>query len=83
MKHTSISRVIKNAVPAEIDWVTDVDSGIEKIDEAISCGNPYDLAITDMHYPLSPRTKADWGAGDFFVEVVKQRYERLPVIISK
>ena len=42
MKHTSISRVIKNAVPAEIDWVTDVASGIEKMDEAISCGNPYD-----------------------------------------
>ena len=54
MKHSAISRVIKNVVPAEIDWVTDMYSGIKKIDEAYRSGIPYDLAITDMHYPLSP-----------------------------
>lgn len=65
----------------KIDWVTDVASGIEKIDEAISCGKPYDLAITDMHYPLSHGIKADWKAGDFFIDVVKRRYKELPIII--
>lgn len=49
MKHSAISRVIKNVVPAEIDWVTDMYSGIKKIDEAYWSGIPYDLAITDMH----------------------------------
>ena len=32
MKHSAISRVIKNVVPAESDWVTDMYSGIKKID---------------------------------------------------
>ena len=49
MKHSAISRVIKNVVPAEINWVTDMYSGIKKIDEAYRNGIPYDLAITDMH----------------------------------
>lgn len=81
LKHSSISRVLNGAVAAEIDWVTDVASGLEKIDEAIHCGKPYDLAITDMHYPLLPGTKADWEAGDFFTAAVTQRYKELPVII--
>ena len=38
MKHSAISRVIKNVVPAEIDWVTDMYSGIKKIDEAYRSG---------------------------------------------
>ena len=33
MKHSAISRVIKNVVPAEIDWVTDMYSGIKKIED--------------------------------------------------
>lgn len=81
MKHLSILKAIEKAVAVEVDWVTDMASGIEKIDKAITNGVPYDLAITDMHYPLSPGVKADWEAGDFFVDVVRQRYDNLPVII--
>lgn len=74
MKHSSISRVIKNVVPAEIDWVTDMYSGIKKIDEAYRSGIPYDLAITDMHYPLSPGGEADWKVGDIFVDIIRTKY---------
>ena len=81
IKHSTISRVIGSAISAEIDWVTDMASGIEKIEEAISSGNPYDLAITDMHYPLSPSIKADWEAGDIFAAAVKSKYRNLPVVI--
>lgn len=80
-KHSTISRAIKKMVSAEIDWVNDMATGIEKIDDAMNNGVPYDLAITDMHYPLSPGVKADWETGDFFVDVVKQRYDNLPVIV--
>lgn len=81
MKHSAISRVIKNVVPAEIDWVTDMYSGIKKIDEAYRSGIPYDLAITDMHYPLSPGITADWETGDYFVDVVKNDYQNIRVVI--
>ena len=65
MKHIAISRVIGKT--AQIDWVTDMVSGIEKIDYAIENGAPYDLAITDMHYPLSPGIRADWEAGNLIL----------------
>lgn len=81
MKRSTISRAIKSVVSAEIDWVTDVATGIDKINDAISEGNPYDLAITDMHYPLSPEKEADPEAGDFFVDIVKQKFDHLPVIV--
>lgn len=81
MKHAAISRAIRGVASAEIDWVSDMATGIEKIDESISNGIPYDLAITDMHYPMSPGLKADWETGNIFVDIVKQRYEKLPVIV--
>lgn len=79
IKHIAISRVVEKM--AQVDWVTDMASGIEKIDYAIEKGVPYDLAITDMHYPLSPGIRADWEAGKIFVDVVNQKYDNLPVII--
>ena len=79
MKHIAISRVIGKM--AQVDWVTDMASGIEKIDFSIENGTPYDLAITDMHYSLSPGTRADWEAGNLFIDAVNQNYNNLPVII--
>ena len=79
IKHIAISRVVEKA--AQVDWVTDMASGIEKIDYAIEKGIPYDLAITDMHYPLLPGIKADWEAGNLFVDIANQKYDNLPVII--
>ena len=81
MKHSAISRVIKNVVPAEIDWVTDMYSGIKKIDEAYRSGIPYDLAITDMHYPLSLGGEAGWEVGDIFVDIIRTKYLNPPIVI--
>ena len=81
MKASAISRVIKNVVSCEIYWVTDMLSGIDRIDELLKNGNPYDLAITDMHYPLSPGLESDWQAGDHFIAEVKSRDIDLPVVI--
>ena len=80
-KHAAIARLIKDTVNAEIDWVTDVESGIEKIKESGMQDKPYDLAITDMHYPLSKGTEADWNAGNLFVDEVKKMHINLPVIV--
>ncbi len=52
MKQTAIARVLHDVCEAEIDWVTDVASGMKKIEEIKEQGDMYDLAITDMQYPL-------------------------------
>ena len=80
-KHAIIQAVLEKMLDAEIDWVTDVASGITKIEEAIDTNTPYDVAITDMHYPLSKGLKADWEAGSFFVDVINRKGIDLPVIV--
>lgn len=52
MKQTAIARVLHDVCEAEIDWVMDVASGMKKIEEIKEQGDMYDLAITDMQYPL-------------------------------
>ena len=63
MKQTAIARVLHDACEAEIDWVTDVASGMKKIEEAKVQGDMYDLAITDMQYPLKKDAEIDEEAG--------------------
>jgi len=81
VKHATITRVVKDTVRAQVDWVQDVESGMKKIAEAKLEGKPYDVAITDMHYPLEPDGEADHLAGEKFLAKVIEAGEKLPVII--
>ena len=81
MKQIAITRVIQSVADAEIIWVSDMASGIEKIEEALKQDEPFDLAITDMHYPLSKVSESDLEAGETFIAEVKNRKWNLPVII--
>lgn len=80
-KHMSITRVIQNSFPAKIELATDMGTGLEMIEKAITEGTPYDLAITDMHYPLSKGVEANWEAGEFFIDVLENKEIKLPVIV--
>ena len=81
MKQIAITRVIQSVADAKIIWVSDMASGMEKIEEAIKQNEPFDLAITDMHYPLSKDSESDLEAGEVFIAEVKNRKWNLPVII--
>ena len=81
MKQIAITRVIRSVTEAEIIWVPDMASGMEKIEEALKQNKPFDLAITDMHYPLSKGSKSDLEAGENFIAEVKNRNLSLPIII--
>ena len=63
MKHAAIQRTLNRAGVTDLTWVKNVEDGIEVIKEAMEDGNPFDLAITDMHYPLSYGEEPDWRAG--------------------
>lgn len=80
-KAMDIAKAIRSKYPCTIDLVSNMAKGIELIDEANQKGKPYDLAITDMHYPLASGENADWSAGEIFVDTIKQKNIDLPVII--
>lgn len=81
MKQTAIARVVRSVCDAEIDWVMDVASGLEKIKEANGQGCPYDLAITDMQYPLEKDAEIDENAGEVFLQQIQEQQVDLPVIV--
>ena len=81
MKQTAIARVLHDACEAEIDWVTDVASGMKKIEEAKEQGDMYDLAITDMQYPLKKDAEIDEEAGEVFIGQMKAQNVEIPIIV--
>ncbi len=81
MKQTAIARVLHDVCEAEIDWVTDVASGMKKIEEIKEQGDMYDLAITDMQYPLKKGTGIDEDAGGVFIGRMKDQNVEIPIIV--
>ena len=81
MKQTAIARVPHEACEAEIDWVTDVASGMKKMEEAKVQGDMYDLAITDMQYPLKKDAEIDEEAGEVFIGQMKAQNVEIPIIV--
>lgn len=81
LKQSAISRAIRGVGNVEIDWVKDMESGLEKIQEAADKGMPYDLAITDMQYPLSKNEDINPEAGEIFMKKIKDLDINLPIIV--
>lgn len=82
-KHSEIRSVLLSCgVKADdIVWVTNLVDGIDKIKEARENGEHFDLAITDMYYPVEPGGYEEKDTGDKFVKYVKKERLKLPVII--
>ena len=81
MKQTAIARVLHDVCEAVIDWVTDVASGMKKIEEIKEQGDMYDLAITDMQYPLKKGTGIDEDAGEVFIGQMKDQNVEISIIV--
>lgn len=64
-KHAIIQAVLQKMLDVEIDWVTDVTSGIAKIEEAMDANTPYDVA-NDWRKELN----------DLFMEIARRKEVR-------
>ena len=83
MKFPAIKRVLMDAGIRNDDivWVNNVEDGIEQIEKAIEEGTPFELAITDQHYPLKKGMKADIDAGERFIYTIQNKGITLPIIV--
>lgn len=80
-KHMEVCRELRKMGITSVEWATNVGEGLEKIETAIQNGVPFDLAISDMHYPIRRGEVADWEAGEYFLKALTERNINLPVII--
>lgn len=82
-KHSEIRAVLLSCgiKAKDIVWVTNLMDGIDKIKELAENGEYFDLAITDMYYPVEPGGYEEKDTGDKFVRFVKKERLKLPIII--
>ena len=67
-KHMKVCRELQKIGVISVEWATSVSEGLEKIEAARQEGAPYELVISDMHYPIRRGEAADWellDMGDF------------------
>ena len=65
----------------DIVWVKNLTDGIFELKEAEKGGNHFDLAITDMYYPVEPGGYEEPDTGYKFVEFVRNERLKLPIVI--
>ena len=71
-KYMALVRVLKRCGEENVSWVDNRADGLALLQEAAQSGKPYDLAITDMHYPPAPDAPSEFDCG-----------RRLPVMLAE
>ena len=53
IKHVNIRRALKSNGVSHIERARNAEEGLDMIDNAIEKGEPYDLLVLDMQFPVS------------------------------
>ena len=78
-KHIAIKRALNKAGVLFVDEAATGDKGLAMIETSIAEGNPYDLVITDMHFPIYGED--DVQAGMKVIHELKRRGIEIPVVV--
>lgn len=79
MKHVAIVRALNKSRIGLIDHATTGEQGIELVEKSILEGKPYDLIITDMHFPIYD--EIDSEAGMKVIAELQKREINIPVVV--
>ena len=80
-KAMDIRRALEFCGVRKIASVRDQEKLWEKIYQSRDGGEPVDLIVTDMHYPIAPGTDPDEKAGLVLLERMEREGIDIPVII--
>lgn len=79
-KQWKVSTVLEQ-VGIHADWVTNLQEGFRKWEEAAAENEPYELILTDMQFPLSPGSPVCVTAGDQVIARLREGKDPVPVIV--
>ncbi|WP_374043639.1 hypothetical protein [uncultured Bacteroides sp.] len=66
---------------AKIELVSNVEDGLQMLKNAEDTGDPFDLIITDMHYPMKQGAVSDTEAGEKLVQLLQEQGKQTKVIV--
>uniref|UniRef100_UPI004056AD73 response regulator n=1 Tax=Agathobacter sp. TaxID=2021311 RepID=UPI004056AD73 len=79
-KHVAVLKALNKCGIQSVDHATTAMEGLAKIELAIEEGNPYDLIVSDMYFPLFPGER-DTQAGMYIIKELKNRKWNIPVVV--
>ncbi len=77
-KYMDVLQYLKKQGFSKIDWVTNAENAISKIEDAARQGEPYDLLISDMHFDFFGTD--DHEAGEKTLNLIRKQGYDIPVI---
>lgn len=81
IKYSRIKRTLKNLIFGEITHAKALEPAKKMFAEALEKGEPYDLIITDVHFPLEEYGQEVSDAGFQMIDFVKERNPEQPIIL--
>lgn len=80
-KANAIRKVLNQCGVAKIELVSNVEDGLQMLKNAEDAGAPFDLIITDMHYPMKQGAVSDTEAGEKLVQLLQEQGKQTKVIV--
>ncbi len=80
-KANAIRKVLNQCGVAKIELVSNVEDGLQMLKNAEDTGDPFDLIITDMHYPMKHGAVSDTEAGEKLVQLLQEQGKQTKVIV--
>ena len=79
IKHAAIKRALKSNGVSHVDRARNAEEGLDMIDNAIEKGEPYDLIVLDMQFPVNGVYSKE--AGRYVIKELKRKDVEIPIII--
>ena len=79
-KHVAVRRALERCGVPNIDHADNAVEGLDMIEAAIAEGNPYDLIVSDMYFPVS-KGGMEVPSGMYVIEELQARGIEVPIIV--
>ncbi len=80
-KYIDIVMTLKSEGWSNVEKAGTVEEAMDKIVYAMDSAEPYDIVITDMHYPPAKGMPPIGDAGEKLIQEIKEKDIHLPVIV--
>ena len=72
-KYMALARVLKRMGEEDVSWVSNQADGTALLETAAGAGAPFELIITDMHYPPGPGVPSEFDCGRKLPELLREK----------
>ena len=77
-KYMDVCQYLNRQGISNVDWVTNAENAVKRIEESITKKEPYDLLVSDMHFDYFGVN--DHAAGEKLLALIREKGIDLPVI---